>query len=169
MERTIIIKGRVPSSVTNLTVTGSFTIHDILLDSTLSADGDYTGTIIAGTAGATLAFGDVVVLDVTDSRWELASVSAAASADGDARGLLGMCVLAAAADGAATEILLHGTIRADAKFPTLTVGGQVYATTAGAVTVTRPSTTDHVIRVLGAAITADSLYFNPSPDYATAI
>ena len=139
----------------------------VALDPAGSADGKYTGITVTGTAGAALAFGDLVVLDVTDSRWELASVSAAAAADGDCRGMIGMCVLAAAADGNATTILLHGIIRADANFPALTVAAPVYATTTGDITGTQPSTTDHIIRVVGFALTADEIYFNPSKDYIT--
>jgi len=135
------------------------------LDESLSADGKYTGITIEGTAGTALAFGDVVYLAVADSRWELLDADAA-STSGDV--LPGICVLAAAGDGSATRILLYGTIRADAAFPTLTVGAPVYAsTTAGDVQVAQPSGTDDVIRVLGFALTADSFMFNPSPDYIT--
>lgn len=131
----------------------------------LTADGKYTGLVLQGTAGTTLAFGDLIYLAVADSRWELADADAAATA-GDV--LLGICVLAAAADGNATRILLIGTVRADTAFPTLTVGAPVYvSTTAGDVQVAQPSGTDDVIRVLGMAITADSMYFNPSMDYIT--
>jgi len=54
-----------------------------------------------------------------------------------------------------------------ANFPTLTVSAPVYATTAGNVVVAQPTTTDHVIRVLGSALTANEFFFNPSPDYTT--
>lgn len=134
--------------------------------STGSADGKFSGFIIAGTAGATLAFGDLIMKDAATSKWRLVDISTAAGSAGDARGLLGMCVLAASAD-AATKVLLHGMIRADARFPTLTVGSAAYATTAGAITLTQPSTADHIIRIVGFAHTADEIYFNPSSDYIT--
>lgn len=139
----------------------------IAYDPAGSADGKYTGLTIGGTAGEALAFGDVIVLDVTAGKWFKGSVSAAAGADGDLRGGTGMCVLAAAGDASATTILLHGTCRADANFPALTIGSVVYATTSGDITVTRPSTTDHIIKVLGFALTADEILFNPSMDYIT--
>jgi len=41
-------------------------------DAGLSADGKFNGWVRSGTAGATLAFGDLCYLDPTDSRWELA-------------------------------------------------------------------------------------------------
>lgn len=154
------------------TLTGNLTFGEntsLDLDPAGSADGKYTGIAVTGTAGEALAFGDVIVLDVTAGKWFKGSVSAAAGADGDLRGGTGMCVLAAAGDASATKILLMGTCRADANFPALTVGSVVYATTAGDITVTRPSTTDHVIKVLGYALTADEIYFNPSMDYMTQV
>lgn len=79
-----------------------------------------------------------------------------------------MCVLAAAADGDATTMLLWGMIRADAKFPTLTINAQIYASeTAGLITNTQPPTTDVVIRPVGFAFTADEVYFNPGVDFIT--
>jgi len=140
----------------------------LALDSALSADGKYSGIVIAGTAGATLAFGDLIYLDPTDSRWELTDANAAAAADGDARGNIGICVLAAASDGDATKVLLWGTVRADTAFPAMTVNNPQYVSeTAGDITGTQPTTTDVVIRVVGFARTADELFFNPSGDYIT--
>lgn len=133
----------------------------ISLDAALSADGQYSGISIAGTAGATLAFGDLVYLAVADSRWELADADAATTSDR----MLGMCVLAAASDGSATRILLMGNIRADAAFPALTVGAAAYVgETAGDIQVAIPTGADNVIRRVGYALTADELYFNPSMD-----
>lgn len=104
-------------------------------------------------------------LAAADSRWELADADAA-STSGDV--ILGMCVLAAAGDGSATTVLLYGNIRADAAFPTLTIGAPAYVgTTAGDIQVAQPSGTDDVIRRVGFALTADVLFFNPSNDYVT--
>lgn len=140
----------------------------LALDAALSADGKYSGIVEAGTAGAALAFGDLCYLDPTDSRWELADANAAAGADGDARGRLGICVLAAGADGNSTKVLVWGKVRADAAFPALTVNNPVYVSeTAGDITGTQPTTTDAVIRIIGFANTADELFFCPSNDYIT--
>lgn len=142
----------------------------ILYDPTLSADGTYNGDVWAGTAGATLAFGDLVYLDPTDSRWELVDANSASAADGDARGILGICVLAAAADGNATVILLKGMVRADAVFPAMTINSPIYVSeTAGDVTGTQPTTTDVVIKIIGQAVTADVLFFNPDNVWITHI
>jgi hypothetical protein len=138
---------------------------ELLLDAALSADGKYCGITEDGTAGATLAFGDLVYFSVTDSRWELTDADAD-STSGAVK--VGMCVLAAAADGSATKILLYGKIRADAAFPSLTVGAPVYiSTTAGDIQTAQPSGTDDVIRIIGYGNTADELFFNPSNDYIT--
>jgi len=70
-------------TVTTATLSGAQQLAEsasIRLDPALSADGTYSGTTITGTAGATLAFGDVIYLAVADSRWELADADAAATA-----------------------------------------------------------------------------------------
>lgn len=158
------ITGNVTLSGANL-VLGENTSID--LDPAGSADGKYTGICITGTAGATLAFGDLIYLSVADSRWELADADAAATAGGV---LMGMCVLAAASDGDATKILLQGQIRADTAFPALTIGAAVYVgETAGDIQVAIPTGADNVIRVVGFALTADEIYFNPSQDHQVTV
>jgi hypothetical protein len=138
------------------------------LDSALSADGKYSGIVRAGTAGAALSFGDLCYLDPTDSRWGLADANSAAAADGDARGILGICVLAAVGDGSATKMLLWGVVRADTAFPTFTVNAPVYVgETAGDVVVTQPSTSGVVIRIVGIGMTGDELFFNPDNTWIT--
>lgn len=140
----------------------------VALDPAGSADGKYTGTTITAVAGYAQTYGDLVYLDPTDSRWELADANSAAAADGDSRGTLGVVVVAGGSDGAACTILLQGVVRADAKFATFTVNNPIYVSeTAGAITQTQPSTTDVVIRVAAVAITTDEIYFSPSPDYTT--
>lgn len=138
------------------------------LDPAGSADGAWSGITMTGTSGYSQAFGDVVMLDPNQSpaRWELASVSAAAGAVGDCRGNLAMVVVTGT-DGNSCTLLRLGVVRADANFPSLTVNGAVYATTTGDITNTQPSTTDHVIRLLGAALTADEIFFNPDKNWIT--
>jgi len=152
------------------TLTGNITLGEntsIDLDPAGSADGKYSGICITGTAGAALAFGDLIYLAVADSRWELTDSDATATSGTP---LIGMCVLAAAGDGSATKILLQGTIRADAKFPVLTVGAPAYVgETAGAIQTTIPTGADNVIRVVGRALTADELYFCPSQDHQVVV
>ncbi len=151
------------------TTGGAITLAEntsIALDPAGSADGKYTGITVTGTGGATIAFGDLVTLDKDDSRWELVDVSVAAAATGDARGLIGIAVTSST-DGTAITVLLSGIIRADANFPTLTIGAAVYASTTGDVVVTQPSTTDHVIRIVGYGLTADEMAFQPDGSWIT--
>lgn len=145
---------------TSISMAGNFTLNEygIILDTALSADGKYSGIVTAGTAGATLAFGDLCYLAVADSRWELTD----ADAESTAFGVLGICVLAAAADGDATTMLLLGAVRADTAFPALTIGAPVFISTdAGDITNTAPSGSGDIVRCLGHAITADSIFFRP--------
>ena len=151
------------------TMTGNMTLGEntaVALDPAGSADGKYTGITVTGTGGATIAFGDLVTLDKDDSRWELVDISVAAAVTGDARGLIGIAVTSST-DGAAITVLLHGIIRADANFPALTIGAPVYASTTGDIIVAQPTTTDYVIRIVGYAMTADELYFNPGNAWTT--
>lgn len=133
----------------------------------LSADGKYTGIAITWTAWATLAFWDLIYLDPTDSRRELADANIAAWSDWDARWILWICVLAASWDWQPTKILLHWVVRADTAFPSLTINAQAYVSeTAWDITNTAPTTSWAIVRVVWWWLTADALYFNPSSDWA---
>ena len=136
---------------------------DIKLDAVLSGDEKWSGVTMAGTAGATLAVGDVCFLQTADSKWELVD----GILDGTDLGFklqLGICVLAADAD-AATEMLVYGKVRS-AAFPAFTVGAPVYLSdTAGNLVVAQPSTTNFAIRIVGYASTAEDLLFNPVNDW----
>ena len=154
-------------SITNMLASVQMGEVGLILDAALSADGKYSGITESGTAGATLAFGDMVYLAVADSRWELAKADAAATSIHK----IGICVLAAANDGSATTVLLWGKVRADTAFPTMTVAAPVFisAATAGDITSTAPTgTTDFIVRPVGEANTGDELFFHPAPgDYVT--
>lgn len=151
--------GQFSQNVTLGTSTGQLYLAGAL------ADGEFSGISITGTAGATLAFGDLVYLAAADSRWELADASSVTTA-GDVK--LGICVLAAAADGDPTEILRFGNIRANAAFPAMTISAPMFVSeTAGDITGTKPTTTDSVTRCVGHANTADELEFNPDGFYIT--
>lgn len=131
-----------------------------------SADEKWSGITCAGTAGATLAVGDLIYLDATAGEWLLADADAA-STSGDVP--LGLCVLAAS-DGQATNVLLIGTMRSAAFPASIALGAPLYvSTTAGDIQTAQPSGTDDVIRRVGWAITVEpnTIYFNPSSDYIT--
>jgi len=165
----VAVEGKTILTTDGGTLTGNITLGEntsIDLDPAGSADGKYSGICITGTAGATLAFGDLIYLKAADSQWYLT--------DADASGtggpvLIGMCVLAAN-DNGATKILLQGQIRADAKFPALTISAPVYlGETAGEIQTAIPTGADNVIRVVGFALTADEIYFNPSQDHSITV
>lgn len=160
--QTLTNKTLTSPAITTATLSGAQQLAEgagLRLDATLSADGTWSGTTISGTAGATLAFGDLIYLAVADSRWELADASAV-STGGSV--LVGFCVLAAASDGDPTVILLDGNIRADTAFPTLTVGAAVFISeTAGDVTNTAPTTTDSVTRIVGFGLDGNTLLVRP--------
>jgi hypothetical protein len=152
------------------TMTGNITLGEntsVALDPAGSADGKYSGITVTGLAGYDAAFGDLVTLDKDDSRWEAVDISAAAAATGDARGVLGICVNDPSGDGQAVTVLLSGIVRADANFPALTIGAAVFASTSGDIVVAQPTTTDYVIRIVGYALTADEILFQPSGTWTT--
>ena len=150
--------------LTGGTMTGDIQLGetDIKLDKILSADGKWSGITEEGDSSEALVFGDLCFYDVSADQWT--KVDANVSAGYNKK--LGICVLAAAAGDDPTEMLLYGKIRADAAFPTLTVGAAVYVgETVGDVVVTQPTTSDVCIRIVGFANTANELFFNPSNDY----
>ena len=143
----------------NLNFIGASVTDDVGNNATVVTIGD---VIEDGVAGDVLAYGDLVYLSSVDDRWELAD----ASGEATCRNKLGMCILLAAGNGSATEILLTGNIT-EATFPAMTVGAPIYvSTTAGDIATNRPSANaGEIIRVVGFAVSTDTLYFNPSNDY----
>lgn len=157
------------TTINAFTTGGAITLAEntsVALDPAGSADGKYSGITVTGTAGYTQAFGDLVYLAVADSRWELADADASATAGPV---MLAM-VVSAGTDGTSCTLLLQGIIRADAKFPTMTVGAtQFVGETAGAIQGAIPTGADNIIRTVGYALTADELYFNPSTDWQVTV
>lgn len=136
----------------------------VQLDPAGGADGDYSGITFTATAGATIAFGDFVYLDAADSEWKLTDADAVSTA-GDVAVAV---AVTSGTDGNPVTLMTHGIIRADAKFPTLTIGSAAYlGTTAGAIQVAEPTGADDVVRVVGFALTANELMVTISPDHMT--
>jgi hypothetical protein len=151
------------------TMSGDITLGEntaIALDPAGSADEKWSGITVSGTAGATLAVGDLCYLN-SAWKWVLTDANAASTSGSVA---LGLCVLAAAGDTAATKMLLMGTMRSAAFPASITGGAQLYVSgTAGDMTTTQPTGVDDVIRVVGWAILTEpnTMYFAPSSDFIT--
>lgn len=144
------------------TMTGDIQLGETLikLDATLSEDAKWSGISTSGTLGATIAVGDLCYLNADDGRWELVDANLSDGYDKQ----LGIS-LTAGNDGDAGNMLVFGKVRS-AVFPTFTVGSPLYISeTAGDVTHTQPTTADVAIRIVGFALTAEDLFFNPSNDY----
>lgn len=138
----------------------------VVLTTTLSADGKYSGVVEAGTSAAALAFGALCYRVTATGKWALAKADVAATSANQ----LGMCVLAAGGADVATTMLLYGKVRADALFDTFTVGAPLYASagTAGKTVSAAPTgTTDFVVRKVGSSEDGNTVFFNPSNDYVT--
>jgi hypothetical protein len=112
--------------------------------------------------GATIALMDLMYLG-SSSKWLLTDADAVATA----QGMLGIC-LDGGVDTDTTTAALSGSFVRDDTW-NWTPGALLYVDTAtpGAITATAPSGTDDVIRVVGWAVTADVIYFCPSPDNIT--
>jgi len=132
------------------------------LDATPTPDhtinGPQTNTLLAG---YTTAIGDLVYLD-PNGRWEEAD----ADATGTSISLLGIA-MEVKSDGAAVNVALSGSFIVDASW-SFGVGVPLYVhTTAGAITATKPTGSGDVVRTVGYALTATTIFFAPSSDYVT--
>lgn len=156
------------TAVNNLSTNGNVTLGDAgtdehTLNGTLNlnatpADLTCSGTTATFTAGETVNRGDVVYYKPADSRmWKAVATAAATS----------RAVAIAAADiagGAAGRFLLKGFIKDTGTFPTFVAGDVIYTDeTAGGgpPTKTAPSTSGDFVQVIGWAVDADTVYFNP--------
>ena len=128
-------------------------------------DTDHTST---GQTTSTFAAGeDVTVMDLvyfkSDGEWWKTDADAAATAGG----VMLAISLETKSDGQAMKVALPGSFVRDDTW-NWTVGAPLYVSLSpGAITATAPSATDDVVRVVGFAVSADVIYFNPSADYAT--
>ena len=121
-----------------------------------TANGPQTATLNAGYACA--AF-DLVYLG-SSSTW----LEADSDAVGTSINMLGV-TLAAADSGAAVNVALPGSFIRDDTF-NFTPGLALYVSgTLGAMTHTKPSGSGDIVRAVGYALNADTVFFQPSSDY----
>ena len=137
-------------------------IFGMLTIDTAIADEKCSGITAAFTAGEALNRGDVVYFKAADSKMHKVNMTAGNS---EAIPAVAMAAEDISAD-AVGKFLMQGVIHDAGTFPSYTVAGRLYAPEAeGPPTQTKPSTDGDLVQVIGWAITADKIYFNPSPDY----
>lgn len=139
-------------------VTGAWSFGTVGLDST-PADDAVSGVTAELTAGTNLAWGDFCYIGA-DGKMEKCDADAIATSY-----CVAFCIDTINENSAGT-FLLHGFIRDDDGWGgAMTIGGPVFldAATAGDTTQTAPSTVNHCVVIVGVAVAARTLYFNPSP------
>jgi len=121
----------------------------------LGTDHTATGEIAIMTMSYTGAFGEALYLDTNG---ELTK------ADADAATTMPCVAIALEAGSGSKKVLLRGTIRDDSWAWTVgaTAGLIFVDVTAGALTQTAPSGTGDQVQVVGYALSATSMYFNPA-------
>ena len=127
------------------------------------ADETVSGITATFTAGEDLVRGEVVFFKASDSKMWKAVASAAGTMP---------AVAMAAADisaDATGKFLLFGFLQDNGTFPAYTVGGTLYAPEAETSSQnvpeqTAPDTDGDFVQVLGYAVTANAVFFNPSND-----
>ncbi len=153
---------KIATTSAGATVTGNLSISEggaVNISTPLLASTDHTATglsaqMLAG--GAIAAFETVCIHTVTG---EVVITDASAFATARCIGIAPSAI----SDTATGEVLLQGFIRDDTW--NWTIGGTMYLSeTAGDMTQTAPSTDGAFVQVLGIALTADVVYFNPSLD-----
>lgn len=161
-----VIGGSSAAAITGTTVTATTLVvgGDIQMDGTPNTDDTFSGpSTNSFNAGATIAQWEAVYLD-SSSTWQLTDADSVATAES-------MIALATAAGTAGNplRVTLPGTfVRNDAW--TWTSNGIIYlSTTAGALTQTKPSGTDDVVRICGFAVNADTIFWYPAPGNATIV
>ena len=124
----------------------------------LDTDNTQTGPVIRPfTAGENLAFGEVCYFKAGDSKMWKADANATATMP-----VVSMCVSAAITAEASGNFLMIGEVYDDAW--SWTVAGDIYASgTLGAMTQTKLLTPGDQHQILGWAVSANSMFFNPSP------
>lgn len=121
------------------------------------SDHQASGTIVTLTANENQAFGDVCYIN-TDGQAQLGDADAIASSM-----ICVMCADATISADATGRYLLYGFARDDTW--NWTVGGYIYltitGTTGNTLSQTAPTGVDDCVVIVGIAVSADVMYFNP--------
>jgi hypothetical protein len=169
----VLSGGATPSIALNAATTGTTitATTDVTLASGASlvltppaADNKTTGILLGGQDLDTNAYsgtgsGGIVYLNSADTAWD--------TADHDTLAESGPVMLAmvptATASGDPFELLTYGLIKETAW--SWTVGATLYLGNSGAMTETAPTDNGDTVRVVGHAVDATTVLFNPSPDW----
>lgn len=90
-----------------------------------------------------------------------------ADAEATSKGMLALS-METKTTGQAMKVALPGTVIRNDAWNWANVGSPIFLSqVAGAITQVRPNGNDVVVRVVGFALSDDSIYFFPSPDYIT--
>lgn len=132
-----------------------------------TADGTATGDVTTSFASgyATTAIGELVYLD-SSQQWQKAKANSATTSGGV---MMGIMLTGSATTGVTVKVALPGSMIYSTNYSAVTTGVVLYSsfTTAGGISTVQPVATDSVIRVVGHAIHAQKIFFNPSPDWIT--
>ena len=127
-------------------------------DSDHTAVGPQTNTLASGYSSTIM---DLVYLG-SGGKW----LEADADATGTSINLLGIA-MEAKTDTQAMNVALAGSFVRDDSW-NWTAGVPLYVSTSiGEITATKPSGSGDVVRTIGYAVNADTIFFNPSSDYVT--
>ena len=130
------------------------------------ADGEFEGDLVVLQAGENLTAGEVVYFKSDGKCWKAVATAAATS----------RCVAMATATISANAMgvfLLKGFVRFASEFPTFTIGAPVYTPEAETANASDPAVDVNVpevaapdgdgdfVQIIGWALSADAMYFNP--------
>jgi len=141
--------------VTNLT--GVFS-GNLSMDHTLGSDEDYSGITDSAPVGETVAIGDLLYYDWTDVEWKKAKADAVGTTPAM------RIALEVKDNGETCLMLVEGYIRDDSAFDFGAARVYLNDDTAGTCDDTAPAESGDQIQLVGIAVSADILWFNPSID-----
>ena len=130
-----------------------------LMHNSAVADGEYSGDLAMFQAGEDLTAGECVYFKSDGKMWKAVATAAATSR------CVAMC-LATTSANAMGPFLLKGFARFNSEFPTWTVGGALYTPEAetsnkNVPEQTAPDTDGDFVQIIGWAVSADAIWFDP--------
>jgi len=146
----------------NVTIAGDLTVSGATILDAATPDTTYSGISAPMVAGEDLEVGECVYAKSDGKMWKAVATASATSRT------VAMCTADVSAD-AVGSFLLQGFAHFAANFPTYTVGATIY--TPEAETSSKnvpeqvaPDTAGDYVQVIGWAVSADTVYFDPSND-----